>query len=69
MTTLFPHTLEDLDDYAIYLRALEAERRHARPEHSKRLSVARALGEPMSPGELAVLVDAVCPHPYREAAS
>lgn len=67
MTTLFPHTLEDLDDYAVYLRALEAERRHARPEHSKRLLLVQALNAPMSPGELAILVDAVCPPAHREA--
>lgn len=58
--------LETLDEYALYLRALEAERRHARPERSKRLLLARAVGAPMSPGELAALVDEVCPQQYRE---
>lgn len=66
MTALFPHTLEDLDDWAVYMRALEAERRHARPENSKRLRTAQACMCPMSPGELAALVDEVCPPQYRE---
>ena len=58
--------LETLDAFALYLRALEAERRHARPENSKRLLAARAVCAPISPGELAALVDEVCPQDYRE---
>lgn len=54
------------DELALYYRALEAERRHARPDHSKRLLLARACGYPMSPGELHALVDEVCPPGYRD---